>query len=272
LRGIHADVIGINVTVQEITERKQAELMLQERTIELVKLNSILAQTTALLRERNQELDQFAYVVSHDLKAPLRAIANLSEWIEDDLSGKLPAENQQQFALLRKRVYRMEALINGLLEYSRVGRTETSIETVQVGALLEDIVDSIAPPASFTLTIAPNMPTLRTKRMLLGQVFSNLISNAIKHNETINGLVAIGVNEQNSFYEFSVSDNGPGIDPKYHQKIFTIFQTLKSRDEQENTGVGLSIVKKIVETEGGQIILKSEVGKGSTFYLYNTRG
>lgn len=265
LRGSDSQVLGINVTVQEITEQKRSEQFLQERAAELSRLNGILAQTTALLQDRNQELDQFAYVVSHDLKAPLRAIANLSIWLEEDLGDQVPPENRQQLHLLRSRVHRMEALINGLLEFSRVGRVNCEVETFKVAQLVNEVVDSLAPPASFTIEIASELPVITARRLLLGQVFSNLISNAVKHHDRPMGTITITAQEREQFVEFAVRDDGPGIDPKFHHKIFTIFQTLKARDEQENTGVGLSIVKKIVESEGGSIQVESEVGQGTTF-------
>jgi signal transduction histidine kinase len=151
------------------------------------------------------------------------------------------------------------------LAYSRVGRTEVATETVNVGELLEEILDSLAPPATFTIEVQANMPTLVTKKLLLSQVFSNLISNAIKHSDRIDGRIEIAATKKGKYYEFSVSDNGAGIDPKNHEKVFGIFQTLKGSDQQENTGIGLSIVKKIVESEGGAIVLESELGHGATF-------
>ncbi|MFH7030686.1 MAG: PAS domain S-box protein [Heteroscytonema crispum UTEX LB 1556] len=252
-------------TVTDISDRKLAEITLQQRTEELTRLNTILAQTTGLLQKRNQELDQFAYVASHDLKAPLRAISSLSAWIEEDLGELLPKENQQQMRLLRGRVNRMEALINGLLEYSRVGRINTEASTVNVGALLKDIIDSLDPPSTFTIEVEPKMPTLLTKRIPLQQVFANLISNAIKHHKRPDGYVKISVQDQGKYYEFAVTDDGPGIAPEYHKKVFVIFQTLEARDSHENTGIGLAIVKKIVEIEGGAIALESQIGAGSTF-------
>jgi PAS domain S-box-containing protein len=253
--------------VLDMTNRKHAEQALQERATELTRLNAVLEQTAALLKDRNQELDQFAYVVSHDLKAPLRAIANLSEWVEEDLGDQVPDANKHQLQLMRTRVYRLEALINGLLEYSRAGRKEVPIESVDVAQLLADILDSLAPPPAFQITIEPGMPTLTTKRLLLSQVFSNLIGNAIKHHPRVDGSVTVSVQDEGSVYKFAIADDGAGIDPNYHQRIFTIFQTLKARDEQENTGIGLSIVKKIIETEGGSIWLESQPHQGTTFYF-----
>ncbi len=251
--------------IEEIGDRKQAELVLQERANELTRLNTILAQTTTLLNKRKQEMDQFAYVASHDLKAPLRAIANLSVFLEEDLSGQLPPENLHQLQLLRGRVNRMEGLINGLLEYSRVGRTQSAIQTVNVAELLSEIIDSLAPPSTFSIEIAPGMPTLKTQRLLLMQVFANLLSNAIKHHDRLDGHIKISVKDLARCYQFSVTDDGPGIASEYHEKIFTIFQTLQAGDTKENTGIGLSIVKKIVETEGGTIRVKSQSGLGATF-------
>lgn len=253
--------------IRDTTEVQQTQEKLQSRADELARISAILAQTNVALEERNRELEQFAYVASHDLKAPLRAIANLSEWIEEDLGNQLPAENQKQMQLLRGRVHRMEALINGLLEYSRIGRTNADIEVVSVAMLLGEVVDSLAPPATFTIDIAPNMPTLRTKVLLLRQVFANLIGNAIFHHHRPAGQIQIGVTEQDQFYEFSVTDDGPGIHPNYHDKIFTIFQTLQARDVKESTGIGLAIVKKIVEIEGGTIRVESQEGAGATFYF-----
>lgn len=251
--------------VRDMTEVEQTQAKLQSRANELAKLSAVLAQTNITLEDRNRELEQFAYVASHDLKAPLRAIANLSEWIEEDLQGTLPPENQKQMQLLRGRVHRMEALINGLLEYSRVGRTNAPIELVSVPQLLHEIIDSLAPDSIFTIEVDSDLPTFKTKKLALRQVFANLVSNAIKHHHDSGGTVQISSKDADQFYEFSVIDNGPGIHPDYHQKIFTIFQTLKARDVKESTGIGLAIVKKIVETEGGTIHVDSHEGRGATF-------
>jgi light-regulated signal transduction histidine kinase (bacteriophytochrome) len=228
-------------------------------------MTTVLAQTTANLEKRNSELDQFAYIVSHDLKAPLRAIANLSQWIEEDLEDQLTEDTRHQMDLMRSRVHRMEALINGLLQYSRVGRMRAEIEIVNVEELLTEAIDSLAPPPEVTVKVMPGMPTLMTERLPLEQVFANLISNGIKHNQRPNGQVVISVQDQQDFYEFAVADNGPGIAPEFHDKVFLIFQTLEARDKVENTGVGLAIVKKIIEDKGGTISLISELGQGATF-------
>ncbi|MEG3840126.1 PAS domain S-box protein [Microcoleus sp. herbarium14] len=251
--------------VEDIRKRKQAEESLRLRAVELSWTAQTLAKTTSILRKRNQELDQFAYVVSHDLKAPLRAIANLSSWIEEDLSDSMTEDTLHQMNLLRGRVHRMEALIEGLLQYSRVGRIQVASETVKVEKLLAEIIDSLAPPSGFEVKVEPGMPTFVTERLPLQQVFANLISNAIKHNRGESGHVKISVEELDDFYEFFVTDDGPGIAPQYHDKVFVIFQTLEARDKVENTGIGLSLVKKIVEGQGGSISLESAEGKGATF-------
>lgn len=252
--------------IRDITERQKTAAQLQSRSDELAKLNLALVSANCILSDRNQELDQFAYIISHDLKAPLRAIANLSEWIEADLDGKLPTENQLQLQLLRSRVQRMYDLLDGVLEYARIGRTEIASETVSVEALLAEIVDTLAPPPSFTMEFGSSLPTFTTSRVLLKQVLSNLIDNALKyHPEPEQVCLQVSVEEFETYYEFAVTDNGEGINPEFHQRIFTIFQTLAAKDERESTGVGLAIVKKIVEREGGKVSLKSEIGKGSTF-------
>ncbi|MDY6900424.1 MAG: CHASE3 domain-containing protein [Cyanobacteriota bacterium] len=258
---------GKMVIIRDITEQIQVREKLEANVQELSRLSLLLANTNQALTERNQELDSFAYIASHDLKAPLRGIANLSEWLEEDIQNDLDPENQRQFELLRKRVYRMEGLINGLLEYSRVGRTQISSEKVDVRQLLAEIIDSLNPPTTFNIEIIGEMPVFITKKLLLRQVFANLIGNAIKHHPRDDGNIKISVEDKEQLYKFTVSDDGCGIDPKDKDKIFTIFQTLQSRDKKENTGVGLSIVKKIIDSEGGKITVDSELGKGATFYF-----
>jgi PAS domain S-box-containing protein len=249
--------------VEDINERKQVEQTLRNRSQELAQLNASLVKTSALLTERNQELDRFTHIVSHDLKTPLRGIANLAEWIEDDLSGQIPEENQQQLALMRSRVERMDAMINGLLEYSKAGRAEMSPEVVDVAALIAEILDLIQVPARFQIKIDAQVSCMLARRILLNQVLLNLISNAIKHHDRPDGTLEIGVRDLGKFYEFWVQDDGPGIPPEHHQRIFEIFQTLKS--SKESTGIGLSIVKKIVEAEGGTLQVSSKVDAGSKF-------
>ncbi|MBV6628226.1 MAG: PAS domain S-box protein [Rivularia sp. (in: Bacteria)] len=250
--------------IKDISQRKQAQTQLLLRAQKQEELNILLTQTANQLRKRNSELDQFAYVASHDLKAPLRAIANLSQWLEDDLSEALEPENQRHLELLRQRVYRMEALIDGLLQYSRIGRVKNAQEKVDVNLLLAQIIDELA-PEGFNIEIKGNMPTLTTKSILLRRVFTNLIDNAITHHNSPCGNIEISVKDKGECYEFCVSDDGEGISPQYHDKIFVIFQTLQARDKKENMGVGLSIVKKILETEGAKITVDSDIDKGASF-------
>jgi signal transduction histidine kinase len=222
-------------------------------------------QYSEQLRKQNEELNQFSYVVSHDLKAPLRAIFKLSEWIEEDCHAVLPEESRKNMQLLRGRVFRLEALINGLLEYSKIGRVNVPVERTDTQSLLKEIIDLLNPPAHIHIRIEKGMPVFNTKKLLLQQVFINLLSNAIKYNDKEEAIIHIRKEEVNGCYQFSVEDNGRGIDPAYHEKVFAIFQTLESRDKVEGTGVGLSIIKKSVEDMGGNIRLESEEGKGAKF-------
>ena len=251
----------------ELTIRKQAEDSLTEKARELEWANQELLKTTTLLKKRNQELDRFAYVTSHDLKAPLRAIANLAAWLHEDLSGQIPAENQEQLELMQSRVERMDSLIQGLLNYSRVGKKNAPKTTIDVASSICEIIALLTFPPEFELVIPSELPTFETQAILLQQVFSNLIDNAIKYHPRKQGKIVISVVEGESFYQFGVADDGLGIDPQYHDRIFTIFQTLQARDTFESTGIGLSIVKKIVEGQGGKIWVESILGEGSTFYF-----
>jgi PAS domain S-box-containing protein len=258
---------GFIGSVIDIDERKQMETTLAERARELANLNTLLAQAATLLDDRNQELDRFVHVVAHDLKAPLRAIANLSEWIEEDLEGSLTPDTQQQMNRLRGRVRLMESTISGLLDYARAGRTDATVETVSVDRLLAETIDSLAPPPTFEMTIEPGMPTLHTQRLLLSQVFANLIGNAFKHHDRLDGSIRISSRQQGDFYEFAIADDGPGIAPADRERVFVIFQAANPQKNPDSSGIGLAIVKKIVETAGGTIRLESELGRGTTFYF-----
>jgi signal transduction histidine kinase len=247
---------------QEVVERKSAEQELQSLN---ETLEQHIANRTAEAERRAQYLEQFAYVTSHDLKAPLRAVSNLAQWIEEDLHDKLDKTSKEQLALLRDRVKRMHDLIEGLLAYSRVGRSTDAENLVNTRELVEEIIDSLSTDDRFSVKIKGKLPMLKADRLQLGQVFSNLISNSLKHHGGKKGKIRIKCEDSDQFYQFSVCDDGQGIAPQYHNKIFLIFQTLKSSDLENSTGIGLALVKKIVEEHGGAIKLRSEPGKGACF-------
>ncbi|GHN00798.1 PAS domain-containing sensor histidine kinase [Cytophagales bacterium WSM2-2] len=223
-----------------------------------------LAEYANLLEKNNKELDQFAYIVSHDLKAPLRAISNLSVWLQEDL-GPLSDENKNNLELLQGRVKRLESLINGILEYSKVGREKASSETIDVFQLITEVLEMLSPPSNIKVDISLEMSTIDAPKTMLYQVFSNLVSNAIKYNDKKEGQIKVIGADCGTHYEFAIEDNGPGIEKEYHEKIFVIFQTLQSRDKFESTGIGLTIVKRIVEDRKGKVWVESEPGKGSKF-------
>ena len=258
---LRRDISGVPLhfisAIEDIHDRKQTEFALQKQAIEL-------AKTTAQLELRNQELDRFSYVVSHDLKAPLRAISNLSTWIEDDFEGVVDPDTHKHLELMRSRIQRMEALIDGLLEYARVGNTQKSLKTFSVEDLLAEIVDSLSISDSFKLDLPTNLPPITTNRILLDRVFANTIGNAYKHHPRTDGTIRVTAQPSGDLWEFTVSDDGAGIASENHERVFDIFQTLAD-PQKKNTGIGLSIVKKIVEAQGGHISIESQLGAGTTF-------
>jgi signal transduction histidine kinase len=243
-------------------ERRRTEEELQARAEELTRLTEQLART-------NRELDAFAYAASHDLRAPLRGIANLAQWIEEDLTatGELKSETREMLELMRTRMNRMEALIEGILQYSRAGRTAEKAQTVDTRALALGVVDLLGLGDEIDLVIGEELPTIESAPLPLQQIFINLVGNAVKYNRSPRPLVEIHARDAGRFVAFSVRDNGPGIPREYHERIWGIFQTLEARDKVEGTGIGLSLVRKLVEAQGGRAWVESAPGEGATFHF-----
>jgi two-component system sensor kinase FixL len=225
------------------------------------------AQLLQKLSEINQELKDFAYIISHDLKAPLRAIRTIADWLQADYADRLDAEGKEHLALLTNRVNRMQGLIDGVLQYSRIGRTEQGTVPVDLGRVVAEIIEDLDAPRHIAIGIESDLPTVDADPTRITQVFQNLLSNAIKYMDKPQGRIAVACAEQDGFWQFRVSDNGPGIDAKDFERIFKLFQTLMRRDDSESTGVGLTITRKIVELYGGKIWVESEIGQGSTFFF-----
>ncbi len=260
---------------QQIEEQQVLNEELAEANMQLERSTRRRERLIRQLERSNTDLDQFAYVASHDLKAPLRGIANLSSWIEEDLAPVMTDDTREQMHLMRGRVQRMEALIDGILQYSRAGRVRTAPEPVDTGALVGDVIELLAPPPGTQIAIAEGMPQVVAERVPLQQVFMNLIGNAVKYARRGDGSIEVHVGwgeeptdpDAPRLYRFSVADNGPGIAAQYHERVFGIFQTLQSRDQVEGTGIGLSVVKKIVEGQGGRVWVESAAGEGATFHF-----
>lgn len=234
----------------------------------IAKIKRAEAERERLLRETekmNLELKDFAYIVSHDLKAPLRGISQLAQWVTEDYGEKLDDSGREQLGLLQDRTHRMHYMIEGILQYSRVGRVKKAAETVDTRETVEEVVASLALPEKIRVRVGKGLPEITVDPVQIVQVFQNLIGNAAKFIDKPEGVIEVGCRDLASFWEFYVRDNGPGIEARHFERIFQIFQRLEARDQSEGVGAGLAIVKKIVEQNGGQVSVSSEVGQGSTF-------
>ncbi len=247
----HSTVIGYLAVAEETTQRRESEEQLRQ----------LVHQVESV----NQELQSFAYIVSHDLKAPLRSIHNLADWLMHDYADRLDAEGRDMLQMMQSRVNRLQRLIDAVLQYSRVGRTDTLVN-VDLSRILADVRVMLDPPPTCVITVHP-MPTVHADELRMTQLFQNLLDNAIKYGRPENSRVDVSAEREGDWWHVVVSDNGPGIDPRHHERIFGIFQTLQARDEHESTGVGLSLVKRIVENYGGRIWVVSEPGAGAAFHF-----
>jgi PAS domain S-box-containing protein len=242
------------LVLADITERKQLEAKQQSLVEEL--------------RRSNADLEQFAYVASHDLKAPLRAIDSLAGWLEEDLGPALKDENRKHLSLLRQRTKRMERLLEDLLAYSRAGRVTADVAPVAIPHLVAEIAELLNPPAGFSVQLLPTGTApagFATAVTPLRQVLYNLVANAVKHHDRAQGAIEVGVESKGDLVEFTVADDGPGIAPEFHRRIFGMFQTLRPRDEVEGSGMGLAMVERIVTRYGGQVTVECRQPRGSMF-------
>jgi len=222
-------------------------------------------QRTLELECSNQALDEFAHVVSHDLKAPLRSIISLAQWFSEDFGEVVGAEGQEQLQLLNGRARRMNGMIEGILTYSRTASVETELVAVDSGQVAREVIETLAPPPEIVKRIDDSLPVVVFDRMQFEQILQNLIGNGITHLGQPSGEVVVSCRETPSHWEFQVTDTGVGIAQEHHERIFQVFRTLKSRDELDTTGIGLALVRRIVERCGGTIRVESKLGAGSRF-------
>lgn len=254
----------LNEHVKELTE--------QRKTLSSLMIESKIAKNSAEERAKdlarsNKDLDDFAYIASHDLKAPLRGIDQLANWVAEDIAEGNFDEVPENIRLMRTRVQRLESLLNDLLAYSRANRQEYKLTQINCNQLVEDLFALISPPKDFQLHIKGTLPNFSTVSVPFEQVLRNLLNNAVKHHDKPNGNITVGYDEDDKYYTFYIKDDGPGINHNYHMDIFKMFKTLKPRDEVEGSGMGLAIIKKIVEYYGGKVSVESEIEKGSIFYF-----
>jgi len=246
---------GMYGTTHDITERIKAEEELKKYAEDL--------------KSSNAELEQFAYIASHDLQEPLRMVSSFLQLLEKKYKGQLDETAEKYINFAVDGAGRMKTLIQALLMYSRVGNNKEDFTTVdlnEVALYATKVIEEDIKKNQAVIIVSP-LPVITANNSLISQLFINLITNAIKYHGDIKPEIEVGYSEDKSNYTFFVKDNGIGIDPKFFEKIFIIFQRLHNKDEYSGTGIGLAICKKIVEIHNGKIWVESEVGKGSTFYF-----
>ncbi|MGI0494096.1 ATP-binding protein [Alkalinema pantanalense CENA528] len=253
--------------IRDVSEQISLMQQLQLHLDALERLNQALIRSNSSLERRNQELADFAYATAHDLRTPVRGIVTLSEWIEEELSGYTSEQLLHYLHLLRKRTHRLNALIDGLWEYTNLGQTPVTPEAVQLDAIVEELQQAHPLPEGFELQVHHPVLTLTTCKVHLKKVLEELLENAVRHHDKPTGHIDIFAHSGEDMIEFMVQDDGPGIPSAYHTRVFRLFETLEPRDVTENTGIGLAIAKKLVERVGGRIWIQSNGERGTTIHF-----
>ena len=266
--GRPVSMVGI---MHDITDLRRAEQVLKKSNAELERKveerTRELQHYTESLERTNQELDQFAHIVSHDLKAPLRGIRHISSWVEEDLQARLTDESRDHLRMLKSRVGRLEELIDGILAYARSDRLHFDAEQVDTAALLMHILESVDPGRCMRVQYESGLPLIAAERVPLEQVLTNLISNALKYGDRRAPLLSLKVLTRPGFTKFEIADNGPGIEDAYKEKVFAMFQTLRPPNQGDSTGIGLAIVRKLAESRGGKVWYEDGVTGGAVAHL-----
>lgn len=229
--------------------------------------NEIIEEKSAELQKSNNRLTEFAYIVSHDLKAPLRGIKNIAMWIREDCAGTLNDTALTHMALMDKQIIKMENLIKAVLEYSKTGTRRGNVEWIHLDSLIKDVIEMVDMDANTRFTISTKVPELKGTKIVISQVLQNLISNSVKHNKNEKKKVEIEVVETDGMARFMVADNGPGIAAIDQERIFDLFQNLRNSVDYDSSGIGLSVARKMIEENGGRMWLESEQGRGAKFYF-----
>jgi light-regulated signal transduction histidine kinase (bacteriophytochrome) len=248
---------------KELSGLKLIEFI-DNQTQKIIEINEQRDELLKHLKYQNQELSDFTHMVSHDLKSPLRSIDTLVTWLQEDNISKLDATGIENIRLIRSNVEKMDALISGILDYSSIGKVNVEYYDVDINYLIGEIISYLIIPEHIKIT-HNQLPVVKGDKFRLQQVFQNLISNAIKYNDKANGFIVIKSTELENYWQFSIEDNGKGIDETYFKKIFETFQTLQN--DPNSTGIGLSIVKKIIEFYQGEIWIESKLTEGTTFFF-----
>ena len=249
----------------EIMQTVDLTSFIEEQSKEILRVNKQREDLLKHLENKNEELNNYAHIVSHDLKSPLRSIDSLINWVLEDDNNAINKDSKDYLDLILKNVEKMDALISGILNYSTIDKAELDRYEVDTHYLVTELSEILFVPKNVTLTIKNNLPVIIGDKFRLQQLFQNLIQNAIQSIEKEAGFVEIGVVEKEAEWQFYVKDNGEGISEQYFNKIFKIFE--KIDNNQNATGIGLAIVKRIIDFYGGKIWLESQVSKGTTFYF-----
>ena len=238
---------------------------IKQQTIEIIKINKQREELLKNLEKQNQSLNEYAHVVSHDLKSPLRSIHSLITWIKEDNEKNFNEKTNNYFSLIQKKVEKMNHLIQGILTYSKIDKVDIVLEDVDLNDQVNNIINMIFIPSHIEIIIKNKLPVIRNDGFRMQQLFQNLISNAINFNDKPSGTVEISYVEEEDHFVFSIKDNGVGISKKNQTKIFQIFESIN--DDDKSSGIGLSIVKRILDNSNEKIWLDSQEGVGTTFFF-----